>query len=606
MTIIPRGNVSATLGYGPDVQRFTFIYDIDFGHADTAFGFPADTKFVDLGVTVAPTAAQAQLELIKQPNPYLLHGDTFWLAIDLRVFVVRQGESKFGVPGVTGPADAPRFIQQLMSTISPAQFDTLSPDEAASSLYLQPRDEHGTPVFNFAVAKVHYTGLIGASGVRVFFRLFQAQTTSGAFDYPPGTQYRRATSNPHGQPIALAGIQGGEYVTIPCFATARVDSTATSMAQQTDDPNIQNFGPGTEVDKIFGCWLDINQPFAPDGVTPNNRLPVSVPATNVDGPFTNPGNPPLPIQQAILRSLHQCLIAEIAFDPVAIPPGKDPSNWDKLAQRNLAWSDAGSATAVSTFEVRPTEWGLPAGRPSDEMMIDWGTTPRGCIASIYLPAADADEILAMAGRMYTSQNLTRADDHTLQCKTGGITYIPIPVGTNRNYAGLLTVDLPSSLRRGHVYNIVVRQVTNAFSKGVPPRQIESGEKQEKKDPGLPSPGGPARGAACWVRSSSALPQRRKTNYSCARSGISPCCGGSERQSPASAGGIRFSIATWKSSPVASRNSVAIQSMSSPRRPGMESQQVSRADPAVTKRVCASPGRSMSSSTIATAISKGSS
>jgi hypothetical protein len=366
-----------------------------------------------------------------------------------------------------------------MSTISPAQFDMLSPDEAASSLYLQPRDEHGTAVFNFAVAKVHYTGMIGATGVRVFFRLFQAQTTSGAFDYPPGAQYRRAASNPHGQPIALAGILGGEYVTIPCFATARVNSTATSMAGQTDDPNIQNFGPGTEVDRIFGCWLDINQPFAPDGVTPNNRLPALVPATNVDGPFTNPGNPPLPIQQAILRSLHQCLIAEIAFDPVAIPPGKDPSNWDKLAQRNLAWSDAGSATAVSTFEVRPTEWGLPAGHPPDELMIDWGTTPRGCIASIYLPAADCDEILAMAGRMYTSRNLTRADDHTLQCKTGGITYIPIPVGRNNNYAGLLTVDLPASLRPGHVGNIVVRQVTNAFSKGVPPRQIESGEKRKE-------------------------------------------------------------------------------------------------------------------------------
>ena len=480
MTIVPRGNVSATMGYGPDVQRFTFIYDIDFGHSDTAFGFPSDTRFVNLDIALGPTAAHAQLELIKQPDPYLLHGDTFWLAIDLRVFVVRQGENKFGVPGVTGPADAPRFIQQLMSTISPAQFDTLSPDEATSSLYLQPRDEHGSAVFNFALAKVHYTGVIGANTVRVFFRLFQAQTTSGAFDFPPGVEYRRATPNPHGQPIALSGIRSGEYVTVPCFAEARVDSTAVSMTQQTDDHNIHNFGPGTEVDRIFGCWLDINQPFKPNGVTPNNRLPATVPATNVDGPFTNPGNPPLPIQQSILRNLHQCLIAEIAFDPVAIPLGKDPSNWDKLAQRNLAWSDAGSATAVSTFEVRPTPAGQPAGEVPDELMIDWGTIPRGAVAAIYLPAADADEILALAGRMYTAQSLTRADDHTLQCKTGGITYMPIPVGKNSdNYAGLLTVELPFSLRRGHVYNIVVRQVTNAFSKGVPPRLIESGRGEKE-------------------------------------------------------------------------------------------------------------------------------
>lgn len=479
MTIVPRGNVAATLGYGPDVQRFTFIFDIDFGPTDSAFSFSAATRFVDVAVTVAPTAANAQLELIKQPNPYLLHGDTFWLAIDLRVLVVRQGQAMFGVPGVSGPADAPRFIQQLISTMSPAQFDSISPDESVGRLYLQPRDEHGTPVFDFAVAKVHYTGAIGASKVRVFFRMFQAQTTSGAFDFPPGVHYRRAPANAAGEPIALAGIQGSEFVTIPFFAEPRVDPTAVSMSEQTDPANIRDFTPGTEVDRIFGCWLDINQPLKPDGTTPNVCLPVVVPATSRDGPFANPGNPPLPIQQAILRSLHQCLIAEIAFDPVAIPTGKDPSNWDKLAQRNLAWSDVGSATAVTTFEVRPTMAGQPAGSIADELMIDWGGVPAGSVASIYLPAADADQILSMAGRMYTKHGLTRADDHTLGCRAGGITYIPLPVGANANYAGLLTVDLPSGLRRGHVCKIVVRQVTNAFSKGVPPRRIESAPSQKE-------------------------------------------------------------------------------------------------------------------------------
>lgn len=473
MTVVPRGNVAATMGYGSGVQRFTFIYDVNFGSIDTAFAFASDTRFVNLDIAIAPTAAHAELELVKQPDPYLLHGDTYWLAVDLRVFVVRQGENKFGVQGVAAPGDAPRFIQQLVSSMSAAQFDTLSTDEATSSLYLQPQDEHSTPVFNFAVAKVHYTGAIGANTVRVFFRLFQAQTTNGAFDFPPGSDYRRAASNAHGQPIALAGIRGGEYVTIPCFASPRVDSASMSMTQQTDDANVQNFGSGTEVDKIFGCWLDINQPF-------DNRLPAALPATNVDGPFTNPSNPPLSIQQSILRSLHQCLIAEIAFDPIAIPVGKDPSNWDKLAQRNLAWSDAGSATAVTPFEVRATQPGLPAGEPSDELMIDWGTIPKDAVASIYLPAADADEILTMAGRMYTAQTLTRSDDHTLQCKTGGITYVPIPVGRNTSdYAGLMTIDLPFSLRRGHVYEVVVRQITNAYSKGSQPRQIESGRGEKQ-------------------------------------------------------------------------------------------------------------------------------
>lgn len=479
MTIVPRGNIADSGGYGPDVQRFTFIYDIDFGPTDTAFSFPGPTKFVTLHVNAGPRSAAAQLELIKQPNPFLLHGDTSWLSIDLRVFVVKAGESKFGVPGVANAADAPRFIKKLMSTITPAQFDSLSTDEDHSKLYLQPRNEHGVPVFNFALAKVHYIGLIGAAKVRVFFRLFQAQTTSGAFDFPPGTHYRRAPSNPHGQPIPLPGIQGGEFATIPCFAEARVDSTAVSLDHQTDDHNVRDItahSNGSEVDTFFGCWLDINQPFKPDGVTPNNRLPIHVPGTNVNGPFTDPGNPPLPIQQSILRNLHQCLIAEIAFDPVAIPLGKDPSNWDKLAQRNLAWSDVGSAHAVSTFEVRPTPAGLPSGFAPDELMIDWGNTPKGCLASIYLPGVSADEILSMAGRMYTSHGFVRLDDHTLQCKTGDITYLPIPAGADINHAGLFTIQLPDSLKRGQVFRVVVRQVTNAFSRGSAPRQMEAGFK----------------------------------------------------------------------------------------------------------------------------------
>ena len=437
-----------------------------------------------LNVSVGGISAQAQIELIKQPNPFLLHGDVYWLSIDLRVFAVRAGETMFGVPGISNAADAPRFIKQVMANITPAQFETLSPDEDQSKLYLQPADEHNVPVFNFALAKVHYIGLIGATNVRVFFRLFQAQTTSGAFDYPPGAQYRRAPSNPHGQPIPLAGIQGNEYITIPCFADQRIDTTVYSMADQTDDANVHNITAntdGSEVDTFFGCWLDINQL--------SNRLPAQVPATQKDGPFTDPGNPPLPIQQAILRNRHQCLIAEIAFDPVTIPLGKDPSNWDKLAQRNLAWADVGSAQALSTFEIRPTTAGLPIGQTPDELMIDWGNTPQGSVASIYLPAVSAANILAMASRMYTSHGLVQTDDHTLQCETGGVTYVPIPPGTDINYAGLFSVQLPPILEKGQVFNIVVRQVTNAFGRGPqPPPPTRKASRRKVKDAAVAEPG----------------------------------------------------------------------------------------------------------------------
>ena len=374
--------------------------------------------------------------------------------------------------GISDASDAPRFIQQVMATITPAQFDSLPSGEDQSKLYTQPADENKIPVFNFALAKVHYIGLIGANNVRAFFRLFQAQSTTSTFDYPPGAQYRRAPSNPDGQPIPLLGILGGEYVTIPCFAESRIDSTKEGMDQQTDHYNVQTIKAhqdGTEVDAIFGCWLDINQPFKVDGITPNRVLPAEQDATFPDGPFTDSGNPPLPIQSAILKNLHQCLIAEIAFDPTPIPIGKDTSNWDKLAQRNIAWSDAGSAQAVTTFEIRPTATELPADQTPDELMIDWGSFPNGSAAQIYLPAVKVADVLTMASRMYSTHHLTRVDDHTLQCKTGGITYVPIPPGGNINYAGLLSVDVPTMVRPGEVFDVVVRQVTNAFGAPHPPQ-----------------------------------------------------------------------------------------------------------------------------------------
>jgi hypothetical protein len=62
---------------------------------------------------------------------------------------------------------------------------------------------------------VFMVGLVGNNPpTRVFFRHFQAQTTSGIFDFPPGVHYRRAPSDPNGQLIPLAGIAGNEYVTI--------------------------------------------------------------------------------------------------------------------------------------------------------------------------------------------------------------------------------------------------------------------------------------------------------------------------------------------------------------------------------------------------------
>src|ERR1035438_7536371 len=97
-------------------------------------------------------------------------------------------------------------------------------------------------------------------------------------------------------------------------------------------------------------------------------------------------------------------------------------------------------------------------------MIDWGSLPAGTTAFIYMSAVTADDILSLARRMYTSNPLSRIDEHTLAIKTGGVSYIPIPAGSTVNYAGLLSVQMPSNLTRGQVFNVAVRQVTNASAR----------------------------------------------------------------------------------------------------------------------------------------------
>jgi hypothetical protein len=190
-----------------------------------------------------------------------------------------------------------------------------------------------------------------------------------------------------------------------------------------------------------------------------------VPANLPDGPFVNMGALH-PIQQ-LLRSQHQCLIAEIAFDPDVIPPNADPSTSDKLAQRNLTFVNVPNPgvletrRAPQTFEVRPTPAGFPVAFPHDELMISWGDIPAGSSGAIYLPACSASDILTIADQTYASHRLTALDRSTIGCPADGITYIPVPGGQAENFAGLLTIDLPEGIRKGQHYDVSVKQVTRS-------------------------------------------------------------------------------------------------------------------------------------------------
>jgi hypothetical protein len=369
-------------------------------------------------------------------------------------------------------ADAPAFIQQVIANLNSGNTggqtfeNDISTDENTSQVELS-EQVGGSFVFNFAVAKVRYRALSSdAVGVRAFFRLFPVSTTST--DYNQATAYRRATQG--GVTIPLLGLQGGEVSTIPCFASPRVDTSVLSVTAQTDAPNVRTVthdGSGNEVVAYFGCWLDINQPFQP-------LFPIS------PSPANGPWSAGRQTIQQLIRGAHQCLVAEIAFDPDPIGNGATPGSSDKLAQRNLAIvaSDNPGSPAShmipGTFEVRRTVMGLPAAARPDELLIDWRTVPSGSDATIYMPGASASGIVKLADELYVSHHLKALDEHTLSCPAAGLSYVPVPQGAGANLPGLLTVQLPSTVRKGQAFKVVVRQVTNAAGKRpAPPPRINA-------------------------------------------------------------------------------------------------------------------------------------
>ena len=445
-------------------QRFTWVYPISFTSAN---GFTQPIITVTLNCSMATASCKAQIVLLQQPNPYESDGQTTWLSTDLRVFHIKENQSKFGatVNGKT-PNDATKFLGDVLTNLNPGgnsggQTFESDLDANGTEVALNQFDAGGKAIFNYAIAKVRYKAIAqDAQAVRVFFRLCPALTVSTTYDandptpttaHKVGTIYKRYTDGvQYGQSISLLGTQNNNILTIPSFATKR---TSGDTKSQQDTPNVQTIvhnASGVEIDRYFGCWLDINQPN--DTWYPLNP--------SGDGPFGGT----LKSILELVRNQHQCLLSEIVFDPEPISNGATPGSSDKLAQRNLTLvpsanpGEVSSRHVPSTFELRPTQAG--SSQP-DELMIEWGNTPAGSIARIYLPTVSADQILELAAKRYSATKLKRLDDHTVECEVGQISYVPIPPGAALNHTGLLTVDLPEGVRKGQLFRIVVRQVTQA-------------------------------------------------------------------------------------------------------------------------------------------------
>lgn len=458
------------------LQRVTFVYRVRFQHSTA---FTQVTEPVTATATKSTFTATGALTLLKQPNPYMVDGQTHWLSMDLRVFQIKQGEKRFGEEMGADAAAATKFIKDLLTSFNAAPaanhpFDTISGDPQTSRLELS--EKVGVKrVFNFAVARVRYRSLLlDAKNVRVFFRLFTTAATG--LDYNSNDTYRRTLTS--GQEISLLGIQGGKLVTIPCYAKQRVDTSSVSLATQTDPDNVRKIkatGAG-ETQVYFGCWLDFNQTTARFPTDPNP----------VDGHW--PASQLKSIQE-LIRGTHQCLAAEIHFPDDPVPTGATPASNDNLAQRNLVIDESSNPGTIATRTVQHTlelkattrpipvamlpepdpeleeiAFATPGGtaRP-DEVMIRWHDLPTGTEMTLYMPDVDVDEGLQYAGSNYEHVALERIDAHTVRCLQGDVTFVPLPELRKRNIPGLLTISLPEGIKREQSYNVTVHQISGVTS-----------------------------------------------------------------------------------------------------------------------------------------------
>ena len=435
--------------------------------------------------------AQMDLDLEAGADPYFSNFDpdgnnAFYLSEDLRVFALTPGINNGPIDGVVQlqPTDNTKFdtaagytyVQDLLTHLNAAYSDptmtdpfSLFPDQSGaltgdSSVMpstVNPSDPGGTPFsnYNFAVARVRLSGAANSttpSNVRVFFRLFATETNDTDFQ---STTYP-STTDTLGRPSAP--LLGADNVTIPFFATGNYQANSDFALNTDYSANSVNNQPITlnssgEAWAYYGCYLNIY----PTKNTINGSSVLKM-----------------------LPGTHCCVVAEIAYDNAPIPTGQGeivgPENSDKLAQRNLqvTLSDnpgpAATHRVPQTFNVRPSAGPLsPIGsllqRP-DELMIEWGNTPIGSIASIYWPQVDASAVIALAAQFYSSHQLIVADPNTIQFKsTGGFTIVPIPTGAVANFAGLFTVDLPTGVTAGQVFTIVVRRLSTFQSQ--PPIEV---------------------------------------------------------------------------------------------------------------------------------------
>ena len=94
-TIRPSALIAELPSLPAQPQRFTFVYQAVFTNTN---GFTAEDIPVGLTATTHSTSGTAVIDLITQPNPFMVDGPISWLSTDVRVFQLQPGQSLAGLP----------------------------------------------------------------------------------------------------------------------------------------------------------------------------------------------------------------------------------------------------------------------------------------------------------------------------------------------------------------------------------------------------------------------------------------------------------------------------------------------------------------------------
>ena len=467
---------------GDTAQRIVLTYSMRITSTEV---FDTFDEFRNLHIhAISETrGASGDIRLHKQPNPFMLNGEEFWLSTDLRVFKVVAGlQAPFQpFPVISGGFNPYAFLEALLDQFNTLAggagthpFDTIAEEQDRAKLELSRSVRFGVggplhPVWNFAIARVRYRSVsTQAPDVRVMFRMFN--TVGTALEFDTSTTYRRDGND--AQATQLIGRDGKVILSIPYFGTPRVNTATTSMREQPDPLNLKTLEPtgGSEGHTYFGAVLDFNQTVPRIPLYPEN-----------DGPFDQ--DEMLSIQE-LMRGYHQCLVSEIHFGDDLIPPRSTPGTSDKLSQRNI-WIEetpnpgisVDSRTLMTPCELQATRTStgssLAAAEQNlggfDELLLRWNNLPRDSRASIYLPSVEVDDIIDANAIEYGAPVLTKIDEHTIEFTLGDVTFLPVPRSEDRTIPGLVTIALPEGIVAGQRFRVEAHQYSDMGRPRNPPR-----------------------------------------------------------------------------------------------------------------------------------------